>query len=194
MEKEIELSAYHEAGHILLSYFVGYSCSQVLLNTNADADARTTLNYKSDLLLITALLNGKSSPEIYQELPNHLRSDTLQVANGLGLILVAGAVAESVFENRGTVSTTMAPALSGKDLQSIDEVDYLLGKVIMNHSKSFISDALSDVCNLFGVPQFNYTSAALAKAILAKADYFLDQQEIEVIIKDNGFLDFIPKF
>jgi len=69
MKTQLEKSAHHEAGHIILTYTTGYSCERVVLNAGADGNAYTVQNYGNDLLLITAITNYKSDPKIFNELP-----------------------------------------------------------------------------------------------------------------------------
>lgn len=194
MKTQIERSAYHEAGHIILTYLTGYSCDKVALNADADGNAFTVQNYGNDLLLITAITNYKTDPEIFNELPNEIKNKTLSTAHKATSILLAGSVTESICLNDGLISPEMEVVVSGPDLTRSEQIDFLLSKILPGHDPDFIKNKTSELFEFFVLEEFTNAADNLAKAMLTSSDLTLNKEEIEEILTNTGFLEFITQF
>ncbi len=85
-EKRFEQTAFHESGHIVMTYFAGYTCDEVELLTNEPGNGKTTMNYANDLLLIAAITNVKTDPDIFNGLPSEVKSQSLVVSSRISTI------------------------------------------------------------------------------------------------------------
>lgn len=193
-QKRFEQTAFHESGHIVMTYFAGYTCEDVELMTNEPGNGKTTMNYGEDLLLITAITNARNEPGIYNGLSKEIKSQSVVVANRISTILLAGSIAESIYLNQGNVNGDMEVEISGPDLIRVSSVDYLLSQIIIGHNPHFIQQSMQNVMLTMGIPEFWNVVESVARGLLNKNNRKLGKSEIETILQSNGFLDYIRRF
>lgn len=191
MNNELDKAAHHEAGHILITYFTGYTCEKVVLNANANGDACTVQNYGDDLILITAITNSKIMPEMFNGLPKEIKKFTPVVAHKAANVLLAGPVCESIYMNNGIIDGNMSVDLSGEDLIRVEQIDFLLKTIFPQHDPNFIQVLMTDLFTFFSHYEFEMATAALVSGMKTAPNYTMDRKEIETILKKTGYLDFL---
>jgi len=88
----------------------------------------------------------------------------------------------------------MEVAISGPDLTRVEQIDYLLTKILRGHDSDFIKNKTSELFEFFVLEEFSNAANNLAAAIQAKGDLTLNQKEIEKVLTSTGFLQFITQF
>lgn len=188
-----ERGAYHECGHVIFTYFTGYTCDWVDLIIDEPGSGRSSLNYGTDLLLITGIINCINEDHIYNSLENKQKSRTLGVANKITSILLSGSVAEYVFLNGGKVDNNMKIEISGPDLERVDNVHFLLAQLIPErHPINYIQQEFQRVLGIIrNVRIFWLTIDILAKKLLESSSKKLIQIEIEAVLQKCGYLEYL---
>lgn len=192
MLEQYKKTAFHESGHIAMTYFAEYSCQEV--EVLVSGDGKTTINYGNDLLLISAITNCQEYPEMFNELPASIKLTSPEVAFKASLILLAGSIAESIHSDNGIVDGDMEVELSGPDLIRVQNIDYLLSSISKNHSTDFIQENITNIMMTFSIPEVWNSISVLAESILSKEGMKLTRQEIESTLAETGYFDHIKKY
>jgi len=192
MLEQYRKTAFHESGHIAMTYFAEYSCQEV--EVLVSGDGKTTMNYGNDLLLISAITNCIEYPEMFNDLPQSIKLSSPEIAYKASLILLAGSISESIHLNNGIVDGDMEVELSGPDLIRVQNIDQLLSSILKNHPSDFIQDNMQNVMMTFSIPEIWNSISVLAEAILAKGDMKLTRQEIEDVLLRTDYFEHIKKY
>ncbi|MDD4971610.1 MAG: hypothetical protein PHT07_19460 [Paludibacter sp.] len=187
-EERLLQTAFHESGHIIFTYLTGYSCDGCELLDNADG--KTSLNFGSDLLLITGITNCIEEPEIYNGLDRKVKAHYPVVSHRIIRILLAGSIVESVFLNGGVINDNMEVEVSGPDLIRANNVNQLLFQIKKEkHDPNYIQNTMSDLFVMISIDEMWNPISKLAKELANKRK--LKKQEIEEILNITGFFEFI---
>jgi hypothetical protein len=179
-------TAYHESGHIVIAYLVGYTCDYAKLLIDTEGDGQTSINYGEDLLLIAGITNCMDEPDIFNELPNPVKKQSPGIARRIATILVAGSAAEAVFLNE-VVREEVALELSGEDLRRIVNVEYLLKQIIKEHPDDYTHQRLTEVVTwMREIEEINEAVNKMALQLLERTE--LSKAEIEKTLNDTGFI------
>ncbi len=181
-------TAYHEAGHIIFTYLTGYSCDGCELLGNGDG--KTSSEYGKDLLLITGIINSQEQPEIFNNLDKNIKAQFPVVAHRIMTIYLAGSVVESAFLNNGIVNGNMEVEISGPDLIRANNIQYLLLQLKKeNHDSNYIQKTMTDLFTMISLDEIWKPISELAKKLIEKGK--LNKQEIEDVLNQSGFLEYI---
>jgi hypothetical protein len=189
-DKNFERTAYHESGHIVITYLSGYTCDSVELLTSEPGTGKTTMNYQDDLMLVASITNVTTYSEFFNELTSDVKRQSPGVAR-ITSILLAGSVAECTYLNGGKVDGNMEVELSGPDLIRVDNVHFFLSQINTDHDPNYIQDNVQKVLMIMSIPDVWKTIENLAKAIMTKTNKRLDKTEIEAILTTSGYLNYI---
>jgi hypothetical protein len=194
-DEKIVRTAYHESGHIVVTYLTGYTCDSVELLTTEPGKGKMNINYQDDLLLAASIMNAMTDPGFFDEYFNNLSDKVKQqspgVAHRLTTILLAGSAAESTYLNGGKVNGNMEIETSGRDLIRVDNVHFFLSQIKPDHNINYIQNTLESVLVMMSVPEVWKAVESLAMALMSKANKRLDKSEIETILMASGYLKYI---
>lgn len=194
MEIQLQRSAYHEAGHILIGYLMGYKCDRVQLNVDAEGNANSLFNYDPDLYLITALTNYISNPGIFDGLDKAIKNRSINVGNRILHVLLAGSVSETLFLNDFKTGEYVELEIFGPDLLRSQEVHAFLTQWKKDHDANYVQTILSEQFQFYLISEFIDTLHKLAEEILAQKDYTLNRDQIEATLKQTNYLAYIEQF
>ncbi len=124
-----QLSAYHEAGCVVLAYLNGYSCDVVALPETGNI---TKLNPGNDIEFVKHILSGGGPATSLHE-----KNEAINVAKKLITVACAGTCAEVFFENGGNMPEELEMEIPGRDLVNIEKAQAFLEKAIDNHPDDF---------------------------------------------------------
>lgn len=189
MSEDFIKTAYHESGHIVMAYFNKYICVETEILGNGDG--KSTLDYGNNLLMITAITNYKNNPEIFNSLPQNLKFKSAEIAFKAALVLIAGSISEAIYLNDGLDKEEIDVEISGPDLYRVENIDFLLSKIKKNHKNDFISSMMRTAMVILK-DEISWTAITLiAHAIHENPRKKLLRSEIQTILRDCGFLDYL---
>ncbi|ABQ05331.1 hypothetical protein [Flavobacterium johnsoniae] len=191
MTEILEKTAYHESGHIIMAYLNKYFCEETEILPNGDG--KSTFNYGSDLLTITAITNFKDEPDIFNNLSESIKRNCPEIAFKSTLVLIAGSIAESIYLNDGISGEEMDVEISGPDLIRIENINFLLSQINLNHKTDFIPEMMYTAMTIFADKKIWDTITILAKSLFNKNNKKLSKSEIETILTDCGFVEYLKK-
>jgi hypothetical protein len=190
-DRNIQIAAYHESGHIVLAYFFNYSCDNLQLDVSDPGMGQARINYGSDLMLVTSLINCRTDGSLFNSLDKSVKAQSSDTADVIAAILLAGAAAEAIYLNSGEVNSSMEIEVSGPDLTRVDDIDYFLSFIDPNHNANYINDKLKEVHLLMKSSEIWKAIDTLARRILAEENYKIDKVEIEQALTKCGFFDYM---
>lgn len=186
--KELSEAAYHEAGHVYISYSVGYKVDNVSIFPETPGDGRTRTDFQPIVDKHIALLefnkilifnNTRSTSDI---------DECVSIAQKIIEIIVAGSIAQSKFETLRDKRRVVID-IFGRDKTNLVNVEQSLGYIQTYtpssqqiNSTKFIVEKIS---YLIAKKQTWKTIDHIAKDILNSKEYSLDGQMIERILKNT---------
>ena len=190
-DKNFERTAYHESGHIVITYLSGYTCDSVELLTFEPGTGKTTMNYQDDLMLVASITNATTDPDFFNGLTNDVKRQSPGVAHRITSILLAGSASECAYLNGGKVNGNMEVEISGPDLIRVDNVHFFLSQIKPDHDQNYIQDNLQIVLMMMSIPEVWKAVESLAKALMTKTNKRLDKAEIESMLTTSGYLNYV---
>ena len=190
-ENNFEKVAYHESGHIVIAYLSGYECDSVELLNHEAGTGKTRMNYGDDLMLFASITNCKTDPDFFNSLDKTQKSQSTGVSHRAATILLGGSAAESAYLNGGKVEGNMPVEVSGPDLERVDNIHFFLSQIKSDHDPNYIQETLRKVLLIISIPEVWTAIDSLAKTLLAKPNKKLGKTEIESILQESGYLDYI---
>jgi len=187
----IKVGAYHESGHVVIGYLMGYSVEYMSLDPNDPGAGVSKMNYGEDLIIITSLLHPYDFFEIYNELPIDRKAQTPEIGDKIHKIFVAGSCSEAFYKNEILHIEDNVGEISGPDLECINMIQksfIMLGIPFAESRHQKIFNIIYK--NLYSV-EIKKAIESLVKIVIQKDNYSLNQKEIEKVLDDCGYLNFI---
>lgn len=191
IDKNLEIAAYHESGHIVLAYFSNYTCDSLELDVYDPGAGIIRMDYGQDLMLITSLTNCKTDGSLFNSLDKTEKAKSPEIADIVATILLAGSAAEATFLNGGKVNGNMKVEISGPDLVRVNNIDYFHSLIDQEHNPNYMNDKLHETLALMNTAEIWKAVDELAKKILSQDNYKIDKFQIEDTLKECGFFDYI---
>ena len=184
--------AHHEAGHVIMAYFVGYSCKVLEITERNPLDNMIKYDFGKDTAIITAIHKYKNNPEIYDGLSEADKNGCQNVALKTIIVLLAGSAAESVCKSGGKVELNHYLTISVHDLNGADNIDYFLSIIKQGqHPSNYLQTIFAQVLKLLETKEIWDAISTLAKAIVESEDTRLERKDIEKILIETGFLRYL---
>ena len=185
---ELEISAHHEAGHIVMTYLNGYRCKGFYLK----GDGASALDFGTEKELVSAIFTSIDEGDAFNTLPNTEKIKTPQVAGKVIEIILGGLVAESIFTKVMGVNSTNSVEVSGEDAKNVDAVEHILRSLRMINNLPLLDSEIQSTYEVFvKSPEIQNAVNKLANEVLANQDHMLSQEELESVLEDIGFLDYL---
>lgn len=197
MNKELyKQAAYHESGHVVMAYLTGFKSDFTELILEDPGSGRTKFDYGDQriTLIIAAMQNYISDPSIYNGLPNNLKSVCCQLAFKICGTLMGGPVGETFFKEGIDFKGQLPIEMSGPDLISVNNIHACLMNNIQGHNPDYIRESLINVTEMIQQAETWKAIEHLATKILDSPKKHLDREEIELSLKESGYLEYIDKF
>ncbi len=134
-----QLSAYHEAGRIVIAYLCGYTCDSMEL-AGAGSGGGSKLNSGNDLATVQAVLSANP-----MALPAENREHGIEVARKLMTIYCAGTCAETFLENNGNMPEELDMDIPAQDLKYIEKIQNFLAKSIVDQPDDYPAQTMVSV-------------------------------------------------
>ncbi len=176
-------AAVHEAGHIVVSYLVGFSPRSVKITTTGDGGCQ--IDY-GDLENIARIMMAMDICPQFFSILSQLNSDAvLDLAKRLCCILIAGGIAESIYRDGLDFSGKSDIELIGPDLTRAQAISDHYGIQLVEEMKSIY---------LFLANRKTWGAVtALKDAILNSTNNELDALAIDRISECSGYKAFLQE-
>ncbi|MDK1119479.1 MAG: hypothetical protein QGM50_11925 [Anaerolineae bacterium] len=178
-KSHIRSAALHEAGHVAAAYFAEYSCDEVYIDEGGNGV--TKMNYGTDTILATAIMNRDSWQQLFKALPYQIKINAKPIAMRLCCIIVAGGVAESIRKQGRNFKGTAEVELSGPDL------NHALS--ISRHFQINVNELITNIYEIFKLDAFWKMIIGLSKNLVRQRH--LSKKDIESIISNEGLLEYL---
>ena len=189
--RKLEQAAYHESGHVVYTYLNGYACDLVRVLKNTPGEGVSKLNFGYDQTLIAIISNAQEHGEHFNNLSFREKMISPGVAHKIAGILLAGSAAESIYLAGGKGTDRMAVEIAGPDLRGLRNVDFFLNSFTRTHKKDYITQRMAKVLSSMELPELWKAVEALATAVLKSEDLGLLREDIEKILADCGFFEYV---
>ena len=189
-----EQGAFHESGHIVMAYLVGFKSDQVALIQDDPGSAFTKFDYGDDprmTHLIAAMQNYSNDPSFYSELADNIKAKTAEVAERIALTLVGGPVCEAFYRTGIDFNGELDIEMSGPDLMTINSIDFCLQQNVTNHDPNFVENLLRKAAQLVRGKQVWITIEHLSQTLLNSENKILNRTQIESSLATSGYLKLI---
>ena len=181
MSEVLKSAAFHEAGHVVMAYFTGYSCDEMMIEKNGNG--MTKMNYGEDHLLITALLNPYSFPPFLKSLPEEQLINVPVIAKRTCSILISGSLSESIFKTKSKNNGQLQVDLTGPDLTKAEQIASIAE-----------FDLDQEMQQLYHVLSANESWTAIkriAHSVINNSSNELSRIEIEETLNQCGYINYI---
>jgi hypothetical protein len=196
MCEHIELitkGAYHESGHVVIGYLMGYSVNAMRLDPTDPGAGVSRFNYGDDLILITSLFNPMEFSDIYNGLAIERRGRTPEIGDKIHKILVAGSCAEAFYIHEILHQGEGEGEISGPDLEKIVQIQHSFNLLGLPFPEERHQQTYTNVYGALFNQEIRTAIESLVQRIIHTDGYSLNQNEIEQVLTDCGYFDFITQ-
>jgi hypothetical protein len=178
---ELQNSAYHESGKIVIAYHVGFTCSQSVVSATDFNRGSTSLQVGDDKPLVDIILQRAPYKEGAVDI-DRLRTVGMKLIN----LFASGTCSRVYYSNGKNITPETEIDLPGGDYSQIELVKNFLSKHDPFFSDTLIEMAFSGIFQKLSMPEFSSPIESLAEAFTAAEGHKLLQSEIESILRNSG--------
>lgn len=196
--KILSETAYHEAGHVCISYLAGYKVESSRIDGNHPGNGNSTIDFGEDIDVVLALKSLDKTAIPFNSLTTQQKGKSKAICYKVIDSLVAGPTAEARFIalRDGTEIATVIVENSDHDLAA--NIDRSLYN-ILNHNqvpgiRHYYREAVQHIGEIMTLSEIWTPVEAVAKTILDAKTFSIDRSKIEKILKNTGFFDYIKQF
>jgi len=188
MSKEkFQIGAYHEAGHAIIGYYMGFQIDAITLLENDPGSGFTKFDYGKDNLVIAGILNAIKEPAIFNSLSRQIRLRTPQALTKICCTLVGGPVAEAIHKNGIDYNGLLDIGFKDPDAAGIEACEYVISIIDKTKSGSYIKDCIYNTTSLIRSKEYWDIITKLVNTILSSETKVLTKEEVETIFDENNF-------
>jgi hypothetical protein len=188
MSKELfQIGAFHEAGHAVIGYYMGFQIDDIILLESDPGSGRTKFDYGEDALVIAGILNSKKDPSFFNSLPREIRTRTPQATTKICCTLIAGGIAEAIHKQGIEYDCNLEIGFADPDADGIDACEYVM-QIIDNHrSQNNIMELVNNMTAIIRSTEHWQVINELAEALVISENKKLFKNEIEAIFAKHNF-------
>jgi len=188
MSKELfEKGAFHESGHAVIGYHMGFQIDDIILSESDPGSGRTKFNYGADSLIIVGILNAKKDPSLFNSLPIEIRSRTPQATTNICCTLIAGGVTEAIHKQGIEFNGNLEIGFADPDAEGIDACEYVMSIIDKTRSERYVKDMVENMTVIIRTNEVWQVINSLAEALLSSKNKTLLKPEIKAIFIKHNF-------
>lgn len=195
--KLLSETAYHEAGHVCISYLAGFTVNNVYIDDKNPGNGASAINFGAFEDIVKALFGLETTANLFNALPKERKSKSKATAYKLTDSLVAGPIAEARFKALRDKKEDMEVVVEYSDYKMSLTIERSLNNILSHYKNSFIPEhtkqetkRISDIMTLDEV--WN-SIEQLALQILNSSNFKLAKNEIEQSLSASGFFHFMKE-
>ena len=191
----LDKKAYHEAGHAVVAYLSGYFCSKLEITDRHPLENRDNYDFGKDTRLISAIYRYKNNPDIYDNLQPAEKNNFRKVSLRTIIVLLGGPAAEMIYKNGGKVNLNQSFSMIGSDFEVADNIDYFLSMAKQGqHATNYLKVLFKQVLTLMEAKEVWSAISTLAETLVRSDEKKLEKMDIQKILIETGFLNYLGKF
>jgi hypothetical protein len=176
-----KIAALHDAAHIVMSCFLGYTAEYATLFSNGNGEYK--IDFGDNALMAMPLMNSQISPELFSFYDDKPRPMIKDVAKQVCYILIAGGIAENIAKHGECIVGGSQVRLGGSDLTRAAAIAEYFSIDLVIEMK-FLYACLKD--ERLWVPLDH-----LANALLANENKRLPGDQIQQILLEADLWNFL---
>jgi len=186
-EELFQTVAFHESGHAIIGYYMGYQIDDIKLLIEEPGTGWTKINYGEDTLIITGILNAIEVPDFFNSLSQEIRSRTPEVTTKLCCILVAGAIAEAIHKEGIEYKGVLKIGFADPDDKGINACEYVMTIIDKPNSAQYVTGLINAITSILRSNENWQVLKSLAQSLLNSTNKTLLKKEIEAIFETHNF-------
>ncbi|MBS1536953.1 MAG: hypothetical protein JST20_04320 [Bacteroidetes bacterium] len=188
MSKELfQIGAFHESGHAVIGYYMGFQIDDIILLETDPGSGRTKFDYGADGLVIAGILNAKKDPSFFNSLPKESRSRTPQATTKICCTLIAGGVAEAIHKQGIEFEGSLAIGFADPDAEGINACEYVMSIIDKPRSENYVNEMVKNMTAIIRSKENWEVISSLAEALMSSANKTLLKSEIVAIFIKHNF-------
>jgi hypothetical protein len=195
MNYKLELSAFHEMGHVIMAYLMGFQVNNVKLYENGEGS--TSINYGLDSDVCKAILLLPDTSEMNSLFQNN-RPNIVLTIRRFFYMLCAGIASEALYHGEKDTDGKLVAEADRTDLSDVQRGEELLVFMFNRYPKdfprSYFDDTMSEVGTMLNITAFSQAITLLVGKATRSKDYKIDNSQIEEILDACGYLGFAAKY
>lgn len=191
-------TAYHEAGHICISYLAGFKVDSVYIDADRPGNGLSAINFGLFQDIVQALFALEKTADPFNALPIDRKSKSQSTSYKLTDSLVGGPIAEARFKALRDKQEKMEVIVEYSDYKMSLTIERSLNNILSHYQKAVIpehtkaeTERISDIMTL---DEIWNSIDRLAKKILNSSNFRLEKNEIEKTLTDAGYFDYIKEY
>ena len=193
--KLLSETAYHEAGHVCVSYLAGFTVDRVLIEEDKPGNGKSDINFGTFNDIVHALFDLEKNAVTFNSLSNDRKGKSKATAHRLTDSLVGGPLAEARFKALRDGKQNMEVIVEHSDFKMSLTIEKSLNNILSHYNKSIIPNHTKEevirLAEIMTLDEVWNPIDAIAKAILNSPSFKLEKGEIETILTKITFLDYI---
>ena len=185
--KLFQLGAFHESGHAVIGYYMGFQIDKIILSESDPGSGCTKFNYGDDSLVITGILNAKKEGAFFNSLPKESRARTLQATTKICCTLVAGSIAEAIHKQGFEFEGELEIGFADPDAEGIEACEYIMTIIDNVRSGNYLNEIITNITVIMRSKKNWEVINSLADLLLSSANKTLSKTEIEALFQKHNF-------
>ncbi len=194
---ELRTASFHECGHLIMAYIHDYKVNHICILLNDDKTiryAKTNYNFghHSDLAASLEDDNIENTILNFRNFKTENQNALIEFGYVKLKLLIGGSIAETLYIHNRSISSTTPFELRGPDSKKVYQIEEFLKHFNRrNHNDNQLN---LDVQNTFTILNsdviWNFI-VKLSDELLSSSDLKLNNCDIEKILEENGFFQWL---
>jgi hypothetical protein len=196
--KLLSETAYHEAGHVCISYLAGFTVDNVYIDADRPGNGSSAINFGTLQDVVHALFALDKTAAPFNALSSDRKSKSKATAHKLTDSLVGGPIAEARFKALRDKKENMEVIVEHSDYKMSLTIESSLNNLLSHYQKTVIPEhtkaETERVSEIMTLDEIWNSIDRLAKGILNSSNFRLEKTDIEKTLTNSGYFEFIKQY